>query len=45
MEFIKGTIIGMVAGACIGVMKNDMLCDIVRCGKKEIRKIKRKLSF
>ncbi len=45
MEFIKGTIIGMVAGTCIGVIKNDMICGAMKKGKKELRKMKRKLAF
>ena len=45
MDFIKGTIIGMVAGTCLGVIKNDMICDALRIGKKELRKMKRKMSF
>ncbi len=45
MDFIKGAIIGMVAGTCIGVIKNDMICDAMQMGKKGIRKMKRKFGL
>lgn len=45
MEFIKGTILGMVAGACIGYIKNDMIYEAIKNGKKEFKKMKRKISF
>lgn len=45
MNFIKGTIIGMVAGTVFGVMENDMILDMCRQGKKKIKKLKRKMSF
>lgn len=45
MEFVKGTLIGMIAGACIGYMGNDTICGLMRTGKREIRKMKRKMSF
>ena len=45
MNFIKGAIIGMVAGTCLGAMKNEMFSDIMKKGKKEIRKMKRMLSM
>ena len=35
MEFIKGAIIGMIAGTCVGYLKNDMICEAIRNGKKE----------
>ena len=40
MEFIKGTIIGMVAGTCLGVIKNEMFCDVIKQGKRKFRKCK-----
>ncbi len=45
MEFIKGTIIGMVAGTCLGVIKNDMFCDAIKMGKRKLRKLQKKMSF
>ena len=45
MDFIKGAMIGIVAGTCLGVMKNDMFCDVLKMGKKELRKMKRKFSM
>ncbi len=45
MEFIKGTIIGMIAGACVGYLKNDMIYEAIKNGKKEFNKMKRKMNF
>ncbi len=45
MEFVKGTIIGLVAGACIGYMKNDMIYSAMKKGKKEFRNLKKKICF
>ncbi len=45
MEFVKGTIIGMIAGACIGYMNNETICSLMKSGRKEFRKLKRKMSF
>lgn len=45
MDFIKGTIIGIIAGTCLGVMKNEMICDAMKMGRKEFRKMKRKFNF
>lgn len=45
MEFLKGTILGMIAGTYLGVMKNDMFYDAIKKGKKEIKKLKKNLSF
>lgn len=45
MEFIKGTILGMMAGAVVGAMNSDFLYDTFKNGKKEFKKIKRKFSF
>jgi len=45
MEFVKGTIIGIVAGTCIGYMKNDMICSAMKKGKREFRNLKRKFNF
>ena len=45
MEFIKGTIIGMVAGTCLGVIKKEMFCDVIKQGKRKFRKIQKKMNF
>lgn len=42
MEFIKGTIIGMVAGTCLGVIKNEMFCDIIKQGKENLEKCRKR---
>lgn len=45
MNFIKGTLIGVIAGTCIGYLGNDTICGLMRTGKGELRKIKRKINF
>lgn len=45
MNFLKGTVIGMLAGACIGYMENDMIYKMMKKGEKEFKKIKRKFSM
>ena len=45
MEFLKGTIVGIIAGTCLGVIKNDMFTDAMKMGRKEFRKMKRKFNF
>ncbi len=45
MEFVKGTIIGLVAGAYIGYMKNDMIYSAMKKGKKELKNLKKKMCF
>ena len=45
MEFVKGTMIGIIAGACIGYMNNETICGLMKSGRREFRKLKRKMSF
>lgn len=45
MEFVKGAIIGVVAGTIIGVMNDESIMQMVKNGKKEVKKLKRKYSF
>ena len=45
MNFLKGTIIGMIAGACIGYMENESICKIMKKGEKEFKKMKRKFGM
>lgn len=45
MDFVKGTLLGIVAGTCIGYMGNETICDLMKAGKKEFRKMKRKISL
>ena len=45
MEFMKGTIIGIIAGAGSGYMNNETICGLMKSGKREFRKLKRKMSF
>ena len=42
MNFVKGAIVGMFAGAIVGVMNSDEIIDAIRMGKKEFKKMKRK---
>ena len=45
MNFLKGAIIGMVAGACIGYMENESIWKKMKKGEKEFKKIKRKFGM
>lgn len=45
MDFMKGTIIGIIAGTCIGYVGNETICEIMKTGKKELKKMKRKINF
>ncbi len=45
MDFVKGTLIGIIAGTCIGYMGNETICSVMKNGRKEFRKMKRKISF
>lgn len=45
MNFVKGVMLGMVAGAIIGVVNSETLTFIARQGKKGLKKMKRKYNF
>lgn len=45
MNFVKGAVIGMVAGTIIGVMNDESIMKMVKSGKREVKKLKRKYSF
>ena len=46
MKFVKGMIIGIafgtIAGMIIGTTNCDNICNVVKMGKKEIKRFKRK---
>ena len=37
MDFVKGTLIGIIAGTCIGYMGNETICGLMKTGKREFR--------
>lgn len=43
MDFAKGALIGMVAGALVGVMNSSNLVGMYKKGKKELMKMKKKI--
>lgn len=45
MDFVKGTLIGIIAGTCIGYMENETICGLMKTGKREFRKMKRKINL
>lgn len=49
MDCLKGTIIGlaigMVAGAIIGATNCEMVHSVIKQGKKEIKRFKRKINL
>lgn len=45
MDFVKGTLIGIIAGTCIGYMGNETICGMMKTGRREFRKMRRKISF
>ena len=45
MDFIKGAMIGIVAGTVIGVMNDNNIMHMIGQGKKEIKNLKRKYNF
>lgn len=42
MDFVKGIMLGMVAGAVVGVMNSDTLTFAFNQGKKSLKKMKKK---
>ncbi len=42
MNFAKGAIVGMLAGAIIGVMNSDEIIDALKSGKREMKKLKKR---
>ncbi len=49
MNFVKGTVIGImagtVAGMVIGVMNDESIMQMYRKGKREVKRLKKKYSF
>ncbi len=45
MNFVKGTLLGMIAGTCLGYFGNDMIFQAMRKGEKEFKKLKKKISM
>ncbi len=45
MNFIKGTILGMIAGTCLGYFGNDTIFHAMKKGEKELKKLKKKMSI
>lgn len=45
MNFLKGTILGMVAGAVVAYMNTSTIDDAVRVGKKKYKKMMRRYNF
>ena len=45
MNFFKGTLIGIIAGTCIGVMNNEMINDAFNISKKKLRRLQRKMGI
>lgn len=39
---MAGLVIGVVAGALVGACNNKMIFDVVKQGKREVRRFKRK---
>ena len=37
MNFIKGTILGMIAGTCLGYFGNDTIFHAMKKGEKELK--------
>ena len=45
MDFAKGAIFGMIAGAVIGALNRDEIMSTINMGKREMKKFKKKCSF
>ena len=45
MNFTKGAIFGMMAGAVIGAMNSDMINGMFNNTKRQMKKIKRKYDI
>jgi hypothetical protein len=44
MSFVKGIVTGMMVGVAIGAMNNDNVMNVVRKGKREMRRFRRKMA-
>lgn len=42
MNFTKGAIIGMIAGAVVGVMNSSSIIGMCKKGKKQVMRMKRR---
>lgn len=45
MNFVKGTMLGIVAGTIFGAMNSDSLSYMVNKGYKQIKRMKKKNGF
>jgi hypothetical protein len=45
MSFVKGMVLGMVAGMAIGVTKSDCIIYMIRKGKRQMKRFRRKYSM
>ena len=45
MNFAKGAIIGIIAGTIVGAMNKDNIMNMIKSGKYEIKKLKRKYNM
>lgn len=45
MHFVKGVMIGMVAGTIVGMMNSDSLYYALNMGKKQVKKMKRRYGM
>jgi hypothetical protein len=44
MGFVKGIVTGVMVGAAIGAMNSDSVIGVMRKGKKEFRRFRRKFA-
>lgn len=45
MNFIKGAMVGIVAGTIVGVMNSDSIMKMFNKGTKEVRKMTKKMAI
>ena len=45
MNFVKGAMLGMVAGAVVGYMNSDSLKDMMKKGKSALKKMTKNMGM
>lgn len=45
MGFVKGIMLGMIAGIAVGITKGDCIIYMMRKGKRQMRSFKRKYAM